>query len=85
MLLSIIARGMRFFLLAFLLNRYGAQARDIIEKRLGLWVTLGVGGARRRHSCCGILVLGVPQFLIFATLRRADLDGLLIGDGAANR
>ncbi|MEA2947862.1 MAG: hypothetical protein QOI40_3192 [Alphaproteobacteria bacterium] len=47
-LLSCIARGMRFFLLAFLLNRYGAQAREIIEKRLGFWVTLGaaalVGG-----------------------------------------
>lgn len=38
---SIIARAMRFFMLAFLLNRYGMQAREIIEKRLGLWVTLG--------------------------------------------
>src|SRR6187455_1759448 len=47
-LLSIVARGMRFFLLAFLLNRYGAQARLIIEKRLGFWVgaaaVLLVGG-----------------------------------------
>jgi membrane protein YqaA with SNARE-associated domain len=41
LLFSIIARGMRFFLLAFLLNRYGEQARAIIEERLGLWVTLG--------------------------------------------
>jgi membrane protein YqaA with SNARE-associated domain len=40
-LLSCVARGMRFFLLAFLLNRYGAQAREIIERRLGFWVTLG--------------------------------------------
>ena len=40
-LLSFVARGMRFFVLAFLLNRYGAQARVMIEKRLGLWVTLG--------------------------------------------
>ncbi len=39
--LSFVARGMRFYLLAFLLNRYGPQARVIIEKRLGLWVTLG--------------------------------------------
>ena len=31
---------MRFYLLAFLLNRYGPQAREIIEKRLGFWVTL---------------------------------------------
>jgi membrane protein YqaA with SNARE-associated domain len=38
---SIIARGTRFFVLAFLLHRYGEQARHIIEKRLGLWVTLG--------------------------------------------
>ena len=40
-LLSIVARGGRFFLLAFLLNRYGAQARAIIEERLTFWVTLG--------------------------------------------
>jgi membrane protein YqaA with SNARE-associated domain len=39
--LSLIARGMRFYLLAFLLNRYGQQARAIIEERLGFWVTLG--------------------------------------------
>jgi membrane protein YqaA with SNARE-associated domain len=38
---SIIARGIRFFLLAFLLHRYGARARYFIEKRLGLWVLLG--------------------------------------------
>jgi membrane protein YqaA with SNARE-associated domain len=38
---SIIARGLRFFLLAFLLHRYGERARHTIEKRLGLWVTLG--------------------------------------------
>ncbi|MEA2906212.1 MAG: hypothetical protein QOG83_2399 [Alphaproteobacteria bacterium] len=37
---SIIARGMRFFLVAFLLNRYGIQARAMIEERLGLWVTI---------------------------------------------
>src|SRR6201996_6778317 len=39
-LFSIIARGMRFFLVAFLLHRYGPQARAIIEERLGFWVTL---------------------------------------------
>jgi membrane protein YqaA with SNARE-associated domain len=47
-LLSFVARGMRFFFVAFLLNRYGAQARAIIEERLGLWATLAaialVGG-----------------------------------------
>ena len=40
-LLSFVARGMRFFLVAFLLNRYGAQARAIIEERLEFWVTVG--------------------------------------------
>ena len=39
--LSIVARGGRFFLLAFLLHRYGEQARAIIEERLGFWVTAG--------------------------------------------
>jgi membrane protein YqaA with SNARE-associated domain len=39
--LSLVARGGRFFLTAFLLNRYGDTARDMIEKRLGFWVTVG--------------------------------------------
>lgn len=39
-LLSIVARGMRFFLVAFLIHRYGPQARAIIEERLGFWVTV---------------------------------------------
>jgi len=39
-LFSVITRGGRFFLLAFLLNRYGVQAREIIEKRLGLWAAV---------------------------------------------
>jgi membrane protein YqaA with SNARE-associated domain len=39
---SFIARGIRFYLAAFLLNRYGEQARATIEERLGLWVTIGV-------------------------------------------
>lgn len=39
-LFSIVARGTRFFVLAFLLNRYGARARELIEHRLGLWATL---------------------------------------------
>jgi membrane protein YqaA with SNARE-associated domain len=40
-ILSIVARGMRFYLVAFLLNRYGDRARAIIEERLGFWVTTG--------------------------------------------
>ena len=39
-LLSMVTRGGRFFVLAFLLNRYGDEARHIIEKRLGFWVTV---------------------------------------------
>jgi hypothetical protein len=31
---------MRFYLLAYILSRYGPQAREIIEKRLGFWVGL---------------------------------------------
>src|SRR5215207_2153721 len=37
---SIITRGGRFFVLAFLLHRYGPWARTIIEERLGLWTTI---------------------------------------------
>ena len=44
MLFSIIARGGRFFVLAFLLHRYGDRARTIIEERLGFWVTLAAIG-----------------------------------------
>jgi membrane protein YqaA with SNARE-associated domain len=40
---SFVARGMRFFATAFVLNRYGVQAREIIEKRLGFWFALSVG------------------------------------------
>jgi membrane protein YqaA with SNARE-associated domain len=40
-LLSFVARGMRFYMLAFLLNRYGDRARVMLEERLGFWVTVG--------------------------------------------
>lgn len=40
-LLSFIARGMRFYFLAFLLHRYGERARLIIEERLTFWVATG--------------------------------------------
>jgi membrane protein YqaA with SNARE-associated domain len=43
-ILSLITRGARFFVEAFLLNRYGARARGIIEKRLGLWAGLAAVG-----------------------------------------
>jgi membrane protein YqaA with SNARE-associated domain len=41
--LSVIARGGRFFVVAILLNRYGDWIRVRIEKHLGLWVSLGAG------------------------------------------
>jgi membrane protein YqaA with SNARE-associated domain len=38
--LSVVTRGTRFFVLAFLLNRYGESARHIIENRLALSTSL---------------------------------------------
>lgn len=40
-LFSFIARGGRFFVVAILLNRYGAVIREQLEKRLGMWVAIG--------------------------------------------
>ncbi len=37
---SIVARGLRFFLVAALLWKFGAPIRDFIEKRLGLMFTI---------------------------------------------
>lgn len=46
--LSVITRGARFYLLAFLLHRYGPAARAMIEEKLEFWVMVGgvvlVGG-----------------------------------------
>ena len=36
MLASVVARGLRFFIVAALLRRFGAPIRDFIERRLGL-------------------------------------------------
>lgn len=45
---SILARGLRFFIVAALLKKFGAPVRDFIEKRLGLvftaFVALLIGG-----------------------------------------
>jgi len=40
---AIVARGARFFLLAWLLKRYGEEIRDFIEKRLGLLAAAAAG------------------------------------------
>ena len=48
-LCSIVARGMRFYFTAFLLNRYGLRARAIIEERLEFWFTISLG----------VLVIGI--------------------------
>jgi membrane protein YqaA with SNARE-associated domain len=42
-LLSVVARGLRFFSVAFLLNRYGSWARAAMERRLELWFMVGLG------------------------------------------
>lgn len=55
-LLSFLTRGMRFFLIAFLLNRYGAAARETIEKRLGFWLM----------ASAAVLVVGIfAAFYVF--------------------
>jgi membrane protein YqaA with SNARE-associated domain len=41
-LCSIVARGTRFYIEAYLLNRYGDRARHIIEERLTFWFTLSL-------------------------------------------
>ncbi|MBF0421974.1 MAG: DedA family protein [Magnetococcales bacterium] len=48
-LASLIARGVRFFLLTFLLWKFGPGIRDFIEKRL-MWVMLGT---------VAVMILGV--------------------------
>ena len=54
--LSIITRGARFFIEAWLLNRYGARAREIIEKRLEFWTMVALA----------VLVLGfIVAYWIF--------------------
>lgn len=40
LIVSVIGRGLRFFLVAWLLNRFGPPIRDFIEKNLGLLFTL---------------------------------------------
>ena len=42
MLASVAARGLRFFMVATLLWKYGAPIRDFIERRLGLVFTLAM-------------------------------------------
>jgi len=42
LLVSVIGRSFRFFLIAYLLHRFGAPIRDFIEKYLGLLFTLFV-------------------------------------------
>jgi membrane protein YqaA with SNARE-associated domain len=43
MVASLIARALRFFMVAFLLWRFGIPIRDFIERRLGLVFTIFVG------------------------------------------
>jgi membrane protein YqaA with SNARE-associated domain len=52
---AIAARGARFFLLAWLLRRYGEEIRHFIEKRLGL--------AAAGIAACAIVVFGAVKSL----------------------
>jgi membrane protein YqaA with SNARE-associated domain len=42
MVASVVARGLRFFLIAALLWKFGAPIRDFIERRLGLVFTIAI-------------------------------------------
>lgn len=42
MVASVVARGLRFFIVAALLWRFGAPIRDFIERRLGLMFTIAL-------------------------------------------
>jgi len=42
MVASVVARGLRFFVVAALLWQFGAPIRDFIERRLGLMFTLAI-------------------------------------------
>jgi len=52
---AIIARGARFFFLAWLLRRYGEEIRDFIEKRLGMIAAV----------CAGVLILLFIAYRVF--------------------
>ena len=53
---AIVARGARFFFLAWLLRRYGEEIRHFIEKRLGLLAA----------ACAGILIVGFVAYRLLA-------------------
>lgn len=52
---AIISRGIRFFLIAALLWRYGEPIRDFIERRLGLVFSLGVAALVGGFLLVGLL------------------------------
>ena len=58
----IVARGARFALMAWLLQRYGEPIREFIEKRLGLLAAIG-GRAADRAVFCGAISAGLTSFL----------------------
>ncbi len=55
LIFSLVSRGTRFFVLAFLLHRYGERARHIIEKQLGLWAS----------ALAALVVIGIVAALYF--------------------
>ncbi len=55
MIASLIARGLRFFLIAALLHRFGLPIRDFIERRLGLVFSLGMVALLGGFAVIGLL------------------------------
>lgn len=55
MVASIIARGLRFFVIAALLWKFGEPIRDFIERRLGLMFTLLVVGLLGGFAVLGLM------------------------------
>ena len=74
---AIIARGARFFVLAWLLRRYGESIRHFIEKRLGLIATAVAGcpysSLHRLPLCPGAVTDGARRMSETLTSSRAGL------------
>ena len=71
-LLATITRGARFFLIAFLLKRYGAPVQEFIEKRLDLGRLGGADRSGRRLRGGGFAVMLLAAALVLQAAAPAD-------------
>jgi membrane protein YqaA with SNARE-associated domain len=55
MVASVVARGLRFFVIAALLRRFGTPIRDFIERRLGLVFSLGMAALVAGFAVIGLM------------------------------